>query len=311
MRILFAIPHYFRGRDRARHGSQRRDPGPRLRALAACIANLHHVLGERQGCIRIADRTAHPVNDRLRHQVTVLVCTSGQDHLLDRLPLPGELYQQVDCSNEPRFLGYGARKALADRLGDHDYYCYLEDDLQLRDALFFHKLTWFTHHAGNIAALLPNRYEISMQGPFHKVYVDGDLKPEVAGAHQNVDEQPQLTGMFLGREILIRRPLNPHAGCYFLNQDQMHHWSGQEDFLAEEDAFVSSLESAATLGLMRTFRVYKPDPSNASFLEIQHAGASFASLIGGAVRMAGQDAEDAEDTEDATDGDRDPDSPKN
>ena len=35
--------------------------------------------------------------------------------------------------------------------------------------------------------------------------------------------------------------------------------------------FISPLESAATLGIMKNFNVYKPDYSCASFLEMEHA----------------------------------------
>jgi hypothetical protein len=50
----------------------------------------------------------------------------------------------------------------------------------------------------------------------------------------------------------------------------MAHWAKQPGFLAREPNFVGPLESAATFGVMRHFRVYKPAPDNAGFLEVRH-----------------------------------------
>ena len=76
----------------------------------------------------------------------------------------------------------------------------------------------------------------------------------------------------MGVPVAFRRTLNPHSGCFFLNAAQMEHWARQPYFLNRDTSFIGPLESAATLGIMRTFRVYKPVPEHASFLEIQHWG---------------------------------------
>ena len=55
----------------------------------------------------------------------------------------------------------------------------------------------------------------------------------------------------------------------------MKHWTEQPYFLDRERSFFSPTESAATLGLMRTFRVYKPELAMASFLEIEHYGSGW------------------------------------
>jgi hypothetical protein len=161
----------------------------------------------------------------------------------------------------------------------------LEDDLVLHDPWFFSKLKWFTHHAGNGNLLQPNRYEVSPQGAVFKAYVDGDLADSATSTFQNVDEQRQLMGKIMEQTIAFERALNPHSGCYFLNAEQMAHWAKQSHFLDRDTRFIGPLESAATLGIMRTFRVYKSTPAYANFLEIQHFGASFLKLIGNKVRM--------------------------
>ena len=55
----------------------------------------------------------------------------------------------------------------------------------------------------------------------------------------------------------------------------METWSRQPHFLDRDTSFIGPLESAATLGIMRTFRVYKPAVESAGFLEIEHFGTSF------------------------------------
>ncbi|MHC5721727.1 MAG: calcium-binding protein, partial [Nostoc sp.] len=97
----------------------------------------------------------------------------------------------------------------------------------------------------------------------HKAYIDGDLALRVTAPFQNVQEQHELNGTILNRLITFRRPLNPHSGCYFLNVNQMAHWANQTYFIDRDTSFVGALESAATLGIMKTFRIYKTSPEQA------------------------------------------------
>ena len=94
----------------------------------------------------------------------------------------------------------------------YDFYCYLEDDLILRDPLFFVKLKWFVELAGEDCVLLPNRYEVARDRLVHKAYVDGPLRPDVTAPFQDVSVAAELTADALGRRVVFRRPLNPHAG---------------------------------------------------------------------------------------------------
>lgn len=293
MRLLFAIPHHFDpgpakapGNRAGRHGSLRRDPRPRLAALAACIASLHQHFGERQCMLDIASKTALPAAQDLAAEVDVLVCTTRGRHLLDKLPLPKNLWQHQATDAEPLLLGFEAQAALAARLGIYDWYCYLEDDLLLHDPLFFAKLAWFTAYAGDEALLQPNRYERAAAGHFHKAYVDGDLADRVTAPFQDVADRPTLTGLFLDRTVRFGRARNPHSGCWFLNSRQMERFARHPAFLRRDDIrFVGPLESAATLGVMQAFRVYKPAPACAGFLEVEHHGTSFLSLVGNVVAL--------------------------
>ena len=286
MKILLTIAHFFNPSGNGRHASQRKDPRPRLQALTASIANLHQVFSKSQCTIDIGKRMALPANQQQSHELDIAICTTGNNHLLAQLPLPNSFYKHHPTQAEPMLLGFECQALLRDCLGQYDYYCFLEDDLILYDPWFFIKLGWFTQLTGDRHLLQPNRYEVSPQGLVRKAYIDGDLLPRVTAPFQNVGEQPELTGKVMGTPVIFRRALNPHSGCYFLNQAQMAHWAKQPYFLDRDTSFVGPLESAATLGIMKTFRIYKPATPNAGFLEIQHAGNGFLSLIGGRVRLA-------------------------
>ncbi len=280
MRILAAIPHYYAGAgtpspDGRRHGSTADPPHPRVVALSGCIAALHQLYGPAQHIIDHATRVAQPANARIAGQVDVVVCTTGENHLLDRLPLPARSYAHHRADCPPRLLGFECHAVLRDRLGDYDYYVYLEDDLISRDPWLFVKLGWLTKQLGDDVLLQPNRYEVGPLGLVHKAYIDGDLEVWVTAPFQNIEELPTATGRLLGTSVTFLRARNPHAGCFFLSARQMESWSKRPYFLDRDTSFVGPLESAATLGVMRTFRVYKPSPESASFLEIEHFGTSF------------------------------------
>jgi hypothetical protein len=272
MRILVAIPHYFGqgAGDTARHASQSGDADSRASALELAILALHQLHGESQAMIRHADRRTIEANQSLRHTVHVVVVTTGGHHVLNRLRLSETLYQHYPVDDDPTFLGFYCQTILRDRWGNYDYFCYLEDDLILHDPWMFQKLQWFTGHVGNDKVLLPNRFERSANLAYEKCYLDGDLSKTVTEKFQDASDHPQLSSTVLGVSIRFVRPLNPHAGCFFLNARQMQHWTKQPHFGTHDATFIGPLESAATLGIMRTFKIYKPAPENANFLEVEH-----------------------------------------
>lgn len=279
MRLLAAIPHYFdpkgQGGDGRRHASTAGALGTRLEALGACITALHQLFGTRQAIIDIASRVALPANAPRTGQVDVIVCTTAGRHLLPWLDLEPGLWTRRETDAEPLFLGFECRAALRERLGDYDYYGYFEDDLIVRDPAFLAKLAWFNRHVGDERLLQPNRFEVTRRGVMLKAYLDGELAEDLTRPFQDVHEEPTLRSNVLGSEVVFRRPTNPHAGCYVLNARQMAAWAARDDFLERSGAFIGPLESAATLGIMRAFRVYKPAPENADFLEIEHHGTDF------------------------------------
>jgi hypothetical protein len=280
MRLLFAIPHFFDpSAAERRHGSLGGDPRPRIESLANCVAGLRQQFGRPQCVIDIGRMTTTPANHATAVTLDVVVCTTGPRHLLDRLPLGRGYFMHHPTEAEPKLLGFECHAILRDRLGAYDYYCFLEDDLLIRDPWLFVKLRWFSRLFGDEALLMPNRYELARDRIVHKAYVDGPLRPDVTARFQDIGDNPSLDAEPFGQRVVFRRPLNPHSGAFFLNARQMEVWAAKPYFLDRDTSFVGPLESAATLGVMKTFRIYKPAPETGAFLEIEHPGTQFLSRI--------------------------------
>ncbi len=269
MRILFTIPHYYRPSQQGFHGSEQ-GAAERAASLTRCLSALHQHFGEKtQGLLDGPQQRVLPANQQFWNTLEVVLCTTGEDHLLAHLP--AGLCRRHATNVHPRLLGYACHEVLRDGLGQFDFFCYLEDDGLLSDPLFFHKLTWFNRIAGEEALLQPNRFELNLQPHVHKVYVDGDLvDPTVSVRFQDITQDPTITASLMETDLVFRRTDNPHAGGFFLNAAQMARWVAAPYFLDRSSAFWGPLESAATLGIMRTFKVYKPAPENAGFFEMEH-----------------------------------------
>jgi hypothetical protein len=284
MRVLVTIPHYFRQDARHEpgnhaHGSLAGNPAPRVAALTASITALHQLYGRAQRIIDQTSLRALPANAFGGCDLDVVVCTTGDHHLVPRLSLPAGSFRHHGTGCPPLLLGFECHAVLRDGIDRYDLFAYLEDDLICRDPWFFAKVAWFNAHLGDEILLQPNRYEVQSLGFVPKAYIDGDIARNLTARYQNTDETPQLSSSVLGVSVRFCRPANPHAGCFFLNARQMAHWAAQPYFLDRETGFIGPLESAATLGIMRTFRVYKPAVENASFLEIEHYGTGFISQL--------------------------------
>ncbi len=272
MRLLLAIPHCFGSGAKGRYGSMRADRPARIDALGKCISALHRLFGGTPYLTNLAKPITTPANKKTASQVDVIVCTAKDQHVLDDLPISQGAYVHHPTDCDPMFLGYECHAVLREHLDRYDFFCYLEDDLILHDPWFFVKLRCFTEQDGSGSLLQPNRFEIAKDALARKAYIDGDLADKVTSRYQDINDQPQVLVPLMGVRVPCHRQRNPHSGCFFLNPQQMEHWSKRPYFLDRESTFFSPLESAATLGIMRTFRIYKPAPSVANFLEIEHYG---------------------------------------
>jgi hypothetical protein len=284
VRLLFSIPHYVNpeagtAADGKAHGCVAEGLPRRVAALTACIDALHSLFHRSECFLDHVHKAARHVVPHTRYEIDVVVCTTGERHALAHLSLPPDLYTHRPTAAAPALLGFECHALLRERLGDYDYYCYLEDDLILHDPWLFTKLAWFTGWVGEDRLLQPNRYEVGPHPLVRKMYIDGELAERVTAGWQDVGEQPELSAEVLGRRVLFRRTRNPHAGCFFLSAAQMAHWAAQPYFLDRDTRFIGPLESAASLGILRTFKVYKPALEDGDFLEIQHHGDAHLRMI--------------------------------
>ena len=238
MRVAIAIPHFFKPDGKGHYGSVRDDGSSRVKALTNCLVNLHAHFGSKQFDFYYTDHMElRPTNESTQVTLDIFLCTTDDSHVLEKLTENTEfndLFFHVPIKSEdPKLLGFGCHKVLADRLGEYDYYCYLEDDLIIRDPYFFWKIQWFTEQMGNHCVLQPMRFEI-MENPLaQKVYIDPDFEAvlgKTPGLANCYTDQKQLEGRFLNRKITFERAGDPHSGCFFLNAEQMRSWSQKSYF---------------------------------------------------------------------------------
>jgi hypothetical protein len=283
MRVLITIPHYFGARagatDPPRHGST--DPAKRtLRRdlLDRVIGTLHDLFGEGRYAARHQDASVCPAPNPLRVELTIAVFTAGDHHLLADLACPPALYQHHGTAADPQFLGWECHAHLRDRLGEFDYYCYLEDDILILDPLFFLKLNMFNDNlrrndALTKALLQPQRYETSLV-PFRaqasyvrRIYMDYQT------AEADAVPRERLGISLLGQGFEFERTTHPHAGCFFLAAEQMAHLAAQPGFLDRSEIYMTPLDTAATRDIARNFRVFKTALNSLSFFEVCHGHA--------------------------------------
>ena len=285
MRLLFAVVHYYKSGN-GRHGSLAADPRPRIDALRGLILQLHRLFGQPAGLLNHLQRRVDGVDDG-GGSLDLRVCVSGDCHVLDQLNDCEGLYRQEACHPEdPRLLGFEAQRVLlqafkaAESDGEpFDYIAYLEDDIQLTDADFFLKLRSFNKAFGDQYLLMPNRIEtMERQGQLRRFYIDGDYNPAASETYRRSVDQ-RLCLSHLGEMVRFEQPSNLHAGCFFLNREQARIYAISGHAAEVDTSFHGPLESAATLGMLKTFQLMKPAPDNGRFLTVEHGGRNFMGLV--------------------------------
>jgi hypothetical protein len=278
VKILVTIPHFHNPAGGGAYGSTGKESARRAEALSRAIAGLHQTLGARQAFLYCLHEHVPgrgngrllKVNTHAADVLDVVVCTVGNNHLVENLSVPRDLFHHQPVKADPMLMGFACQQVLKAHLGKYDYYCYIEDDLCLSDPMFLPKIEWFGKSFGDETLILPHRFELSEGLPLKKLYIDGPVKPDFTARWQDVNDRRWLRGDFLGREVLFERWSNPHSGCFFLSAAQMEKWATAPWFGDGDCSFAGPLESAASLGIMKTFRIYKPGFESAGFLEIQH-----------------------------------------
>jgi len=291
VRILLAIVHYWNPEGSGEHGSLRPDPAPRIRAIQDQLLSLQR-MSDRQAQLNISMMSADPVNRQFHHTIDIKVITDGKHHVLDQLDQPYRgLFQMVVANPDtPKHLGFEAQRFLSSRLDeDYDLYAYFEDDLVILDPGFFRKIDWFRSQTGDHCLLLPHRVEYAWEpNDVQCFFIDGPMPDHDL---RNVIPSPAapVGSPYPGGMQYFESPRNPHSGCFVLGHDQLQYWAKQSWWQDGDCSLVSPLESAATLGIAKTFSLYKPVMAQASWLEIKHWGTSFHCLIGESIALPRQD----------------------
>jgi hypothetical protein len=89
--------------------------------------------------------------------------------------------------------------------------------------------------------------------------------------YQDTTGSPQLEMSYGNDTIRFERSSYPSAGCFILSSEQLDQWISSPYFLDGDISYLSPLDSAATLSIMKTFRIYKPVLEHSWFLEVMHA----------------------------------------
>jgi hypothetical protein len=177
---------------------------------------------------------------------------------------------------DPRQLPLACRDHLiaADPRVDLTLYC--EDDLVISDPLFFDKQLWFLSRSNHQAVLMPHRYELVPGGEGRRLLVDGPLRPEFIGRFCQ-PKDAVASGRFLdGQTVNFDRAANPHSGLFCISSDQI---TLLRQHALPRDGFVTPLETAATLTVLRHFAVLKPSPEHRAFVWVEHGHPSFLGFL--------------------------------
>lgn len=276
-RAFVAIPHFFdrSGSADARHDSADPNSAPRrAEALSFLIWRLQELFGQPALVARHSQQNSIEVSLGGRMQVDICVLTNGDNHLVGQLGLPPALYKHVPASGDPRWLGLAAHKAIAQVLGGYDWYCYLEDDTAIEDPLFFLKL----RHAQDLlgaqvgpdALLQPARWESARDGANTALPGPRKLYPDYECAGSPYFEGPSVPLDMLGRRWTLEPARHPHAGCFFLDRRRAEMFVGSAYCGQAKETWITPPDTAATLALIHTFRIYKPALDSLPFLEVRH-----------------------------------------
>jgi hypothetical protein len=197
----------------------------------------------------------------------VLLMTMSGRHIAHLLPprLQAMVELVLADGTDPMFIGYPAQDALIERRADHDWFMFLEDDIEIRDSAFLDKAARFSALPGmERAVLMPNRFE----------YVDG-VKRYIDLTHMSDHILWNKLSRVRHDGNVFAECSNPHAGVFLLSRLQIDRlvasgrdWRGQE-------LYGGPRETAATFSLMECFVLYKPHVENLYYLEVRHVDTKY------------------------------------
>ncbi|MFN6253460.1 MAG: hypothetical protein ACK4Y5_15495 [Acetobacteraceae bacterium] len=279
MRILLAIAHFFRAEEGSNHSStdaHRRDQ--RAAAIRSVIDSWRGHYGPTYS-INVWQKRFEPMIG-VADQLDIIVMVNGDNHLLDPDYCRSRGVRLYDAMlDNPRMLGFTAHKLFADARNVYDVFAFSEDDLRPTGGDLIPRILAFQDDHGWRRVLFPNRFEWNPRGPTLKTYIDGMLRPGLLAPFEvALPDERFLKSNQGARTLTFQRATNPHCGFFALTTEQLIHWMAQPQFGDQDCSFISPLESAATLGILKTFPIYKPFGRDMGWLEIEHLDTRFSGM---------------------------------
>ncbi|NVO13809.1 MAG: hypothetical protein HXX10_07215 [Rhodoplanes sp.] len=288
MRILVVIAHYFKHDSSADLTSglgSGRAPFAKIAALNAQLVALHRYFGPRRASLDPDDPQGR---GKPADRLDIVVVTKRDANLVDFIGLDASAYTVEHAEVEPMMLAFEAQRIMRERAGGYDLYAYMEDDLIVDDPAFFDKIAWFAQTFGPQAMLLPIRYEMGWTGTPAKVSISVRLSRDGVAPFRRPELAPSVTGTWNGRAQTFRLPGNPHAGCFAVTDAQLALWMARPSFYDRDASWCDPLVSAATLAPGKVFGLYMPAEPDPWFLEIEHYGTRYASIVAPAGERFGE-----------------------
>lgn len=213
-------------------------------------------------------------------QLDIIVLVNGDNHLLDADYCRARGVRLYDAKlDNPRMLGFTAHKLFADARNVYDVFAFSEDDLRPTGGDMIPRILAFHDDYGWRRVLFPNRFEFNPNGPALKTYIDGMLRPGLLAPFEAaLPDERFLKGRQGAKPLTFQRATNPHCGFFAITAEQLTHWMAQSQFGDQDCSFISPLESAATLGILKTFPIYKPFGRDMGWLEIEHLDTHFSGM---------------------------------
>lgn len=279
MRILLTIAHFFRAEEGSNHSStdaHRRDQ--RAQAIRSVIDAWRGHFGP-VSIINVWKKKFEPVMGAV-DSLDIIVLVNGDNHLLDADFCRSRGVRLYDAKlDNPRMLGFTAHKLFADASNAYDIFAFSEDDLRPTGSDLISRIVAFQDDFGWQRVLFPNRYEWNPRGPALKTFNDGMLRPGLLAPYEAALPDERFLKLREGaRHVSFQRATNPHSGFFAITAEQLSHWMAQPHFGDLDCSLISPLESAATLGLLKTFPIYKSFGRDLGWLEIEHLDNRFSAM---------------------------------
>ncbi|WP_340643854.1 hypothetical protein [Phenylobacterium sp.] len=276
IRVLVCIPHFFRrnsAKTEFNNGSNIDSPAERAARFSYCLRQVVAILEETQFQMGSPGQVASEEVRLLPKAASgdVVVVSQAGENLLAEVSYEN-FVEHVLWDGPPRELGYHCRRVFAERAGEYDLYCFIEDDTAILDPAFFQKFAAFHAAFGDDKILLPNRFEImGVRDGAWRAYLDAPVFPR----HRTPDRPgpDSLTLPNFDGTVRFAKSTNPMSGCYVITDAQLRSWMTMPDFQAPPPSLVSQgvdpMESTQ-IPMAGRLPIYRPAPENIGFLEVHH-----------------------------------------